>query len=102
MMEKPDIFKHQIQAKNLGLHSVKYGNWLPGKLTSSYCNSKYWQLFQVGGVPFTKLLGQAKHSTHKEEVLSEHKQSSSTSRKSSSGNVNDGAEGKKGLLIIIS
>jgi len=51
---------------------------------------------KVGGVPFTKLLGQTKHSTHKEEVLSEHKQSTSTSRKSTSGSVNDGAEGKKG------
>jgi len=59
------------------------------------------QLFQVGGVPFAKLLGQTKHSTRKEEVLSEQKQSSSTSRKSSSGNVNEGAEGKKGLLVII-
>jgi hypothetical protein len=56
---------------------------------------------QVGAVPLAKLLGQKKHSIHKEEVLLEHKQASSTSRKSSSGNVNEGAEGKKGLLVII-
>lgn len=53
---------------------------------------------KVGGVPFTKLLGQTKPSVHKEEVLStKHKQSSSSTRKSSSGHVNEGAEGKKGL-----
>jgi hypothetical protein len=34
-------------------------------------------------------------------VLSEHKQASSTSRKSRAGNVNEDAEGKKGLLVII-
>jgi hypothetical protein len=60
-----------------------------------------WHLFQVGRVPLAKQLGQTKHSTHKEVVLSERKQASSTSRKSSSGNVNEGAEGKKGLLVII-
>ncbi|GFG28498.1 hypothetical protein Cfor_03623 [Coptotermes formosanus] len=53
---------------------------------------------KVGGVPFTRLLGQTKTSVHKEERLStKPKQSSFSSRKSSAANVNDGAEGKKGL-----
>lgn len=52
-------------------------------------------------VPFTKLLGQTKSVVHKEEALTKHKKSSSSSRKTSSGDrVNEDAKGKKGEPAI--